>query len=556
MNRLMGIFRVDVLAILAVSFLMAGCGGTPQDQDVEADDGGIDIVIQIDTGNDQGGHDLANPDVGSDVSETSTPDIPVEIPPDEVPPLVVATYPMNEETGIPTDFVVRVTFSEDMRAVFLSADFLKLFDVYGQSVPGTIEYDATSFTVSFTPESTTQIQSLAPYSFRISGSVQDLAANELGSDYTFRFSTRGPDGMDGYREIASRYAPRLYQATQILAPQWDYPTSVNFDLDWNMDNNVPSMEAAQSLPIWVYYDVIETYTHYFIRYMYYYARHDDSTFVFGNQVSGTMVVVQKDPEEPIAVETYFGNGGFEDIRSFVTTESGLVIDDGNGNYNDGDRRKYNANWVFPKDQLFPGGHFQNYITSKSHESCAWIQVTKEDSLDFKCQLDSAMKSTLNIMHFSHKGTDAETLNTPFAYKNSEGSDVGYGLRLAIEDWWVRRDRIDEGQMFGATIDYVPPQGMAGSGMVLPGNFRPSPTGTTAGGKSPWRWEWEPATMNAYLYYTEFSEGTFFIHPAYYFAQRHRLTPTADASGFSASYCYNPYLQIDKRGTTADCSSIN
>jgi len=268
-----------------------------------------------------------------------------------------------------------------------------------------------------------------------------------------------------------------------------------------------------------------------------------------------MVVVQKNPERPIAAETYFGTSSYEDIRSFVTEESGLVVDDGDGDYNDSDRKNYNANWVFPQDQLFPGNHFQSYVTTSSHESCAWIQVNHEDNMDFKCQLDSATKTQLKIVHFAYTDGTAGTMNTPFAYSNAEGSEVGYGLRLAINDWWVRRDATGTDGMLSSNIEYDAPDGFLGDGLVMPGSFKGSPSGSAAGGKTPWRWTWKPA-VNVYNYYIDdLSEGTFYVHPAYYFARRHRVTLSTDTTGYSGAYCYNPYLYVDQRGQSADCLAL-
>jgi len=159
------------------------------------------------------------------------------------------------------------------------------------------------------------------------------------------------------------------------------------------------------------------------------------------------------------------------------------------------------------------------------------------------------------MHFAYTGGTAGTLNAPFPYSNAEGSEVGYGLRLLINDWWVRRDATGVDGMFSSTIEFDPPEGLAGSGLLMPGSFKGSPNPAQAGGKSPWRWTWEPAVASAYNYYVEFPEGTFFVHPAYYFARRHRLTLSADAGGYSGAYCYNPYLFVDQRGQSADCAAL-
>lgn len=545
---------------LFAAVLLTGCGDGNDNPipDVTYDSGNPDVVIQTDTGNDQGAQDVATHDL-QDVenSDPGMPDSQFDLKPDEDPPYVVATYPADEETDVPHDFVVRITFNENMREITMKKAFIKLFDINEQEITGTYAYDPVSFTVSFTPDPGVSINGLAPYSVWVSNEVQDTSGNIMYNEYIFRFSTSGPENMDDYEYLAIKYSPIIYQQTDATAPQMDYPTATDFDGDWNAGNNAASYAAASTIPIVVYYDVIETYTHFFIRYHYFYVNHQETSRTYGNDANGVMVVVQKSPEMPIAVETYFGNGSFEDIRSFVTTESGLVKDDdGDTDYNDGDRKNYNANWVFPQSELFPGNHFQNFVTSRSHESCAWIQTNQENALDFKCQLTVASKPGLQIMHFAYTGDTDNNVSAPFPKSNAEGNEIGYELRMVAGDWWVRRDRTGPDDLFSNTTKFEAPEGLLGKNMILPGAFRSTPDNTQGGGKSPWRWSWEPAAMSAYNYFFEFTEGTFYVHPAWYFAKRHRMTLTVDSTGLSGSYCFNPYLLIDKRGQLAECGVLN
>jgi len=559
-NTLKNTFRRLMTACAMTCLLMAvACGDEPApDADTgETDTSMPDIIISsdinFDVSPDQVGNDTVN-DEGP-VDTYVDPGQP-ELPPDEDPPYVVATYPANEETDVPIPFEIRVTFNEEIRFdVTVNKNTFKVFNMHDEEIPGTLAWDPVSFTVTFTPAETATFLKLSPYRVWLSEMIQDRAGNRM-DEYNFGFATTGPEKMESYLPVAIKYAPRIYQATTQGAPQWDYPTAFNFDGDWAGVNNVDNWTAATQAPIWVYYDVIETYTHYYIRYHYFYPRQTEEGAGFGNQVSGVMVVVQKDPELPIAVETYFGTTDYQDIRSFVTQESGLVKDDdSDGDFNE-HRKNYNVNWVFPQDQLFPGGHFQNYITTKSHESCAWIQTNKEDSMDFRCVLSVADKSTLKIMHFSYTDGTAGTVKAPFPYSNQEGSEVGYGLRLLINDWWVRRDATGVQGVFGSLLEFNAPDGLAGDGLMLPATFKGSPSASQSGGKTPWNWTWEPAVMNAYNYYVEFDPGVIYVHPAYYFARRHRLTLSPDTTGYSGAYCYNPYLFVDQRGQSADCLSLN
>jgi Zn-dependent protease with chaperone function len=68
------------------------------------------------------------------------------------------------------------------------------------------------------------------------------------------------------REIAALFAPLFYQALG-PEPRYDYVTNFDFDDDWRGDNNWDhASEKRWPLRAWIYYNVRETETHYFIHY--------------------------------------------------------------------------------------------------------------------------------------------------------------------------------------------------------------------------------------------------------------------------------------------------
>jgi hypothetical protein len=68
------------------------------------------------------------------------------------------------------------------------------------------------------------------------------------------------------REIAARFAPIFYQGLG-EKPRNDYITNFDFDGDWRGDNNWTNSEDARfHLKAYIYYDVSETPTHFFIHY--------------------------------------------------------------------------------------------------------------------------------------------------------------------------------------------------------------------------------------------------------------------------------------------------
>jgi Zn-dependent protease with chaperone function len=94
-----------------------------------------------------------------------------------------------------------------------------------------------------------------------SGSTSEAAAAIL------EFAEEDPESVEArYREVAAVYAPLFYQALGDR-PRYDYITNFDFDGDWRGDNNWENAADRRfSLDAWIYYNVRETPTHYFLHY--------------------------------------------------------------------------------------------------------------------------------------------------------------------------------------------------------------------------------------------------------------------------------------------------
>jgi len=548
--------------------LLAGlsCGSTSSGTDETVADTPNDSQVPLDVGTDAATpEDMAqdpglpeDPGMADETPEDNAP--PAEVIRDTTPPTVARSEPANDATGVPIPFQVKVTFSEPIRfEQTVDEDTFQVQDFQGNLLQGTRTYDAATWTVTFTPAPTTVYYPASPYKVVLSSIIQDMSGNRLNQT-EIRFSTTAGN-LDDYEALAARYAPLLYQSVNPQAPQFDYPTSFHFDGDWKAQNNDQNLLRATRIPAWIYWDAVETRTHIFLRYAYFYPRHVEGESSFGNEVAGAMVVIAKAPsEEPIAVETYFGAASKEDVRSFVTVESGIVKDgaagesgEPDGNLNDKDRKYFGVNWVFPKGTLFPGGHYQAYLTRGTHESCAWVQTNKESTLDFRCQLNEGILSGLSILHFAYVdgvATEIQKGAQGFPVTNDTANPIGYGLQSVLREWWSRRDRLDD--LYGSQFTYEAPAGRPGGGIVAPTSFQNTMDPQMPGGRPPWAWSWKPTVADPDFYYKQMPQGALFFDPAWYFAERHRLTLTAGNEGFSSTYCFHPYLRIDRRGADPDC----
>ncbi|MCX7635143.1 MAG: Ig-like domain-containing protein, partial [Syntrophales bacterium] len=389
-----------------------------------------------------------------------------DITPDKVPPEVVKTEPANEQTGVPIPFVIKVTFSEAIRfKETVDASTFQVTDMNGQAVKGDFSYDAATFTVTWTPKAGTVFLLASPYRVTLTTTIQDKAGNHLKDYYSFSFSTSLPPKYEeDYKPLAAKYAPVIFQATAKTAPQFDYPTSYDFDGQWAAKAKEAAIKKATEIPAWVYWDVVETKTHYFIRYAFYYPLHMGETGgsdAFSNDLSGATVVVAKRPvEAPVAVETYFGRKDVEEIVSFITKESGLVPQDGSP-----DAFLFDA--LMTQEELFPSNRYMAYLTASSHQSCLWNWYPPYDPTSQRCRLNDGIKATLSVVKYTYSDGTATALKKGASGFPATAEGVSYGLRSLMNEWWVRRDHVGEDSIFSATFTYEAPEGHAGSGMTLP-----------------------------------------------------------------------------------------
>ncbi len=116
-------------------------------------------------------------------------------------------------------------------------------------------------------------------------------------------------------EVAKRWAPIHYQDIDDDNHRADYISAVDFDGDWRTIGNWDNMNRYPLIPV-VYFSVAETYTHWFVIYMFYHPRdwHDDR---FGggkheNDAEGLLTIIKK----PYGIWRYYYPTGF--YRGMVT----------------------------------------------------------------------------------------------------------------------------------------------------------------------------------------------------------------------------------------------
>ncbi|OXM16273.1 hypothetical protein [Paenibacillus herberti] len=121
------------------------------------------------------------------------------------------------------------------------------------------------------------------------------------------------DVLARYQAVAEKFAPDIHQEVRqkgTSKPGYlnftygydisaDFITNVNYDGDWKANNNWDRLgDFRTTLQSYVYYDVKETETHYYVSYWNYYARDDSDIHQdrHENDMEGMFLLVRKGPQ--------------------------------------------------------------------------------------------------------------------------------------------------------------------------------------------------------------------------------------------------------------------
>jgi hypothetical protein len=500
-----------------------------------------------------------------DTLDTNPPDLV----PDLEPPTVVSTSPAAGAENVALPLEITIVFSEPLFVTTIAPQSIKLIDWLGKEVPGTPTVQADKKTVVWKP--TTNNQQLASaYTIRVVGNIiADPVGNKLVNTLEYTFTTVSYPNQGAYSAVAARYAPSIYSSVEGRdGAQFQVPTKVDGDGDWDLSNNRTwiTSGATQLLPA-VYYSVSETYTHWYITYVYYFAyvNHPDAAFFTGNGSAGVLVVVEKargeQAERPIAAYTYWKEGNAEENFAFATEESGIV---GSGSADD-----WGLKAVQAEATLFPGGRFESYVTAKRHRSCNWNW--NQGGFLPACEVGNAVKNGDKLVFKYADGVPTSVVKKNNAWPNNmsevEGTPESFSYAL-VPIWttlWTRRfDTSPSGLFDATTFKYTADSERPGSSLELTTKFVQSVAAAdlSAYGKPVWSWGWNPSVSSGNELVDAIKRGQFAIDPAWYVWERHHRANRpnslvdyvpATGAGFAVSYCFNGYANIDVRTIDPKCA---
>jgi hypothetical protein len=333
-----------------------------------------------------------------------------------------------------------------------------------------------------------------------------------------------------YRSLAYRWAPIILQDT---AGNWqaDLIGRIDYDDDWRSNNNWNNLPSSGLAP-YVYYDVLETATHWFIHYHTFHPRDWNNVF-FGscgpdpdcheNDTENLMVMVQKDGSTygRFRVLQTMAHGNF---YQYALANDGV----GNGSGPDADDLDNDAERGF---SLFVDSSVgvndprpAVYIESKGHGICDWW-----DNNGPHCSHpDDAVGTSDNdgLMYYP-----SETA-TPSLPPNPSGGQWQnfkrpYNLLSVWDDVWVLRSCLGNNMTFDIPFAYA---GVAGNGSAFIGRAM---DGDDHADDAATAW-WAQSDGDNNL-----AAGAWTIDPAATVLRQLTFSEAVDTS-----YAYNPFLGID------------
>lgn len=565
------------LGLCAVASL-AACGDPPLTVKAATDVrdvqfGGDASVSQDATGQDEEGQD-AQPqdspqpdDSTGDAQDAQASDVPVAgdapvsdapdatQPPDAQQPVDVGVQPFTLVGSDPADgtmglgepFTVTLQFSTAVKPEAATPYTFAVTTHGGSVIPG--KFTTVDDKVTFT--ATAPVPPASRVQMKLGTLVQAQKGASLQQSVTLRWYTAGLAKLEPYEKLAARYAPRIRQGIKDLAV--DAPRSLDSDGNWDAADDGKNLATSPALAR-VGWSVIETQSHYFVTYVYFWPHRNAVApgVALDNDAAGAMVTVAKWPQEhPVALTTYFKAKADEQMWLWVTQESGWP-------------KTTFVRGVLPQAQLFPPAdpgdtfgcegiadctphRYPAYLSAGTHQSCLGIDAGDSGGVLTTplCATGPAVQATLKWVDYV-PGQKAEAPAT----SGNPGPVVTYALQSLHDQWWPHRDEAGTGGLWtDALFVYEPPEGRPqGPKLGTGSKFLP---GGDDYGRPPWAWQWKPASNASYY---QMPRGTPFYDPAW--ALRQRLggqVPAYDAqakSGLSLDFCLHPFWSLDLRDMPA------
>ncbi len=329
-------------------------------------------------------------------------------------------------------------------------------------------------------------------------------AASLLPDETTSFSAE-PASTYPYRALVEHWAPFIAQETW-FSPKADYLARFDFDGDWLGADNWEDAFVGSS-QAYVYYEVMETQTHWFLIYNMFHPRDYSDKCVAGscheNDNEGLILTVRKDGTafgslqvmETLAHNNVYSHVADSSIRSGIHNIDGGI-------------------------EFYQGSHPVAFIESGGHG------VYGSTSSHARFRLETGKFTAGTGVTYVYKGVAERP-------KHPDDREVGYELLSIYDHWWLRSQLSTARQdgMFDAYYVYIPENNRPRTqAQEIAGSFL-GRTESENKAKPFWGWH-DNRTRKKNMIGT----GQWGLDPAYAVTQNLRIP-----GPFSLDYIYNPYL---------------
>tara|TARA_B100000029_G_scaffold413429_2_gene416439 strand:+ start:2733 stop:4394 length:1662 start_codon:yes stop_codon:yes gene_type:complete len=473
--------------------------------------------------------------------------------PDTTGPEVVSITPNDGTADVALTTSIVVTFNEPMKANYFTTNSVQLRNANGGIVEGVFTFNDDFTEATFQPAE--PLHAATPYQVLITTILTDLAGNAVVKGEQVTFTTAIPEGMSDYRTLARIYAPVVILEIPTAKPEFEIPTRVDLTGEWSTELNSSFLNfTGESFNAAVYWSVIETKTHYFINYMYYWPLRDTELGAaqdVENDTAGAMVVVRKGTIDPEILVTVFSTGPLHtEFVSFSKLGANLLTEYDENTF---DHQVTAAQWFTEEGDIHD---FRSFIPAHSHQSCLW-----EHPGTFNyCELNPSLRTAINTRTLEWSDAPTQIVREDGQW-NIPDSTLGYEPVSLLEALWLHRLVDADSTVWQTEATYQNlPANRPGNGTLYPANFAKFKDTTDYAGRPSWAWRWKSALGAGQ---EDLARGLAFFDPAWFVAWRHitdrKINDVVDTwitgdgtSGYSLEYCFNPFLNIDIRQDDPTC----
>ncbi|MFT4704797.1 MAG: hypothetical protein ACI81R_002505 [Bradymonadia bacterium] len=467
--------------------------------------------------------DLVAPDTGDDGSGDLPDAVDTEPEVDiDYGPLTWTITPPDGATGVPVDVDILVTFNQPMNALRFIPSNVQLSPVGGDTIRRSLDWDPETFTLTVaTADEISLLRAVTPYRLRLADFIQASTGETLGQVQFSEFATGLYQGFAFHEELAAAYAPTILQ--EVDTARLDSFSRIDFDGDLVMTNNLAN--ANGTLPGWAYWDIVESRTHFFITYLYYYpASSPRATITFEHDFVAVQVVVQKLDEDPLGRLRAFTTLYHSGFDAWAVEEAFYPP---GFNVTEGEREIVGR---LPLAAVASARAPTLFIQAGRHSVC----LPNAGSPANRCAPSEGERSPFEDDTSGVTWTPGEQ---PQQWSGVGDETVQYGLRSFVETFWALRNRTDdEDALFSGTTRYSAPA--VTETELRPGDGFSFPT-TLLSDAVDGQFGDLPFRLNASV--DPQQDGVWFVDPAWFLA-----SALSFPESFSEIYCFNPYLQIDRR----------